>query len=496
MFMRKTLGLLALTGMVSSLWARSFSVVAYNVENLFDADGVAAYDDYKDPKYTAAHFATKLTNIAKVLATVDKGAGPDVILFCEIETDQTPDSTVKDAGKWLEAHAGKTQGELLAQTPLPSELAGVQAEVWLLKALEERGLRGYTVVNGDDRSSGIAVKCLILSRFPVKKTRLHPIQNARPIVEAELDVEGHSLFVFANHWKSGAGNADTEVDRLANARTLRTRLDEILKDDPNADIIVGGDLNSHYNQKARYRELKETGINDILGSQGNELVLRGKERDLYNLWFELPSDARGSDVFRGEWGTLMHLIVTRGLYDMRGVQYEDNSFAVMKIPGLNADSLGLPVRWKPYVSPGVGFSDHFPLYARFRTVSDNRADRWMPLTKPNTDDADATLKVDYAPVDLFKNAVTFSALPAGVDLRDGMYTGKIFRVETEGYTNDKGHVKVKLGGLEYDVFSRQKEVRDLLRKRVVEDKPLRFYGELGVYKGNWQFLVQGKEWVQ
>ena len=496
MFMRKTLGLLILTGMVSSLWARSFSVVTYNVENLFDADAVAAYDDYKEPDYTPAHFATKLTNIAKVLATADNGAGPDVILFCEIEADQTPGSTVKDPRKWLEAHAGKTHGELLSQTPLPPELAGAPAEVWLLKALEENGLRGYTIVDGDDRS-GSAVKCVIFSRFPVKTTRLHPIQNARPIVEAELDVEGHSLFVFANHWKSGAGEADTEIDRRANARTLRTRLDQLLADDPNADILIGGDLNSHYNQKARYRDLKETGLNDILGSQGNELALRGKERDLYNLWFELPSDARGSDVYRGEWGTLMHLIVTRGLYDMRGVQYEDNSFAVMKIPGLNADALGLPVRWKPFVAPGTGFSDHFPLYARFRTVTENRTDRWMPLTKPNIDDtATAPRKVDYAPVDLFKNALVFSELRAGTDVRDGTYTGKVFHVKADGYTNDRGHVKVKLGGLEYDVFSRQKDVRDLLRKRINEGKPLHFYGELGLYKGVWQFLLHGKEWVQ
>ena len=370
------------------------------------------------------------------------------------------------------------------------------SEVWLQKALHDQGMRGYNVVSGDDKSGSIAIKCVIFSRFPVKRVKLHPTQNARPIVEAELDVEGYPLYVFNNHWKSGAGDLRTEPDRQANAKTLRTRLDEILAGDANADIIIGGDLNSQYNHKVRYREMRETGINDILGSQGNELAVRGKERDLYNLWFELPSDARGSDVFKGEWGTLMHIILSRGLYDMNGVQYEDNSFAVMKIPGLNADSLGLPNRWKPYSATGSGFSDHFPLYARFRTVADGRTDRWMPLVKPSTDETSTTLKVDYARVDLFSTAIKPSELPANADIRDGTYTGKIFYISAKGYTNDKGHVKVMVKNQEYDVFSHQKEIRDELRNQAKEGKNLRFYGELGIYKGNWQFVVQGKEWVK
>jgi hypothetical protein len=120
----------------------------------------------------------------------------------------------------------------------------------------------------------------------------------------------------------------------------------------------------------------------------------------------------------------------------------------------------------------------------------------MPLTKPTTDDSSSTLKIDYAPVDLFKHALKPSELPKGADMRDGSYNGKIFYISAKGYTNDKGHVKVKIGDLEYDVFSHQKEIRDLLRNDAKEGKTLHFYGELGTFKGNWQFVVQGKEWVK
>jgi len=289
------------------------------------------------------------------------------------------------------------------------------------------------------------------------------------------------------------------VDRRANARVLRARIDELLAKDPNTDILIGGDLNSQYNQRQRYRAtMRETGINDVLRAQGNELAIRGKDRDLYNLWFELPSDQRASDHFRGEWGTLMHIILSRGLYDYRGVQYEDNSFTVMRIPGVNANELGLPLRWQPEPAPGRGYSDHFPLLARFRVVDDDRTDRWLSLTRGSTEDdpSGEALTVDFAPPSLFATARRIADLPEDTDLRDGSHSGRIFLVEGKGHLNDRGHVKIMLGDLEWDVFSHKPELRNELRQRVRDGKKLRFYGELGTYRGQWQFVVQDERWLR
>lgn len=485
------------------LFARSFSVVAYNVENLHDVDGAAVYEDYQPANWTPEHLRVKLTNTVAALARVNKGVGPDIVAFNEIELDQTPDSTVTDYDAWLATVADTTAAALLAKSPLPPELAGLPAEAWLLKACVDAGLTGYHVAVTDERPNkhedgrSAAVRNVLFSRFPITAVKTHHLVNARGILEATLDVDGSPLTVFVNHWKSGAGDLETEAIRRDNAKVLRARLDEIFKADPNADLIIAGDLNSHYNQKQRYREMRTTGINDVLGSQGNELAVRGKDRDLYNLWFELPSDQRGSDTYQGEWGTLIHLIISRGLYDLNGVQYEDGSFAVMKFPGLNANALGLPNRWARGKIPG-GFSDHFPIYARFRTVETHDKDKWMPLEKPSQVDAGpaAALQVDTSPVDLFANAVKFSALPKGTDIRDGTYNGRIFLIEEPCYVDDKGHVKVKLADQEYDVFSHQKELRDEMRTKARAQSLVRFYGELGQYKGTWQFVLQGKEWLR
>ncbi|MCH2074718.1 MAG: hypothetical protein MK130_07650, partial [Puniceicoccaceae bacterium] len=199
------------------------------------------------------------------------------------------------------------------------------------------------------------------STFPIIKHEAHPILMARDIIEAELEVEGQSLFVYVNHWKSGASNPDREPIRVENAKVLRSLIDARLEADSHADIIIAGDLNSHYNHSALYPNIV-TGVNDILGSTGNESFY---ETDLYNLWFELEPEARYSEVWRGRIGTLMHMLITQGLYDDSGISYIDGSFDKLVIPGINADLIGRPIRWHSAGETGGGVSDHFPVYARF-----------------------------------------------------------------------------------------------------------------------------------
>ena len=142
---------------------------------------------------------------------------------------------------------------------------------------------------------------------------------------------------------------------------LRSLIDARLESDPQADVIIAGDLNSHYNHSALFPEIV-TGVNDILGSSGSESFY---ETDLYNLWFELAPEARYSEVWRGRIGTLMHMLITPGLYDDSGISYIDGSFDKLVIPGINADAIGRPVRWHSAGETGGGVSDHFPVYARF-----------------------------------------------------------------------------------------------------------------------------------
>ncbi len=489
-----------------ALSARPFMVLVYNVENLVDADGKAMFEDYQPARYSKAHVLTKLQNIARVVAQFEGGRGPDVIMFEEIEVDLTAGKHAPDYDEILR-HYGRMKLEEMLGPKFDDEIADLPAEALLAKAFADRGLTGYHVIAAENvRAPGsthaLAQKCVIFTRFPVKAVHSHPTTDARAILEVQVDVDGAPLYLFDNHWKSGASSPETEPTRAENARTLRTRLTEILKQDPNADIIIGGDFNSQYNQKQRYPKMKVTGMTDVLGSQGNELAVRGPERDLYNLWYELPAEERGSDTFRGEWGTLMQILITRGLYDYRGVQYVDNSFGVAKIPGLNMDVKGLPLRWSFDGPAGSGFSDHFPVYAKFVTVADNRADRYVGLRNPSVERAPTATaaavvaggaKVDYSKIDFAKVALTADQL-GGKSLRSPEFKGKIVRVD--GKVGKGKRLTVQFLGDVYDVWSFDEKFREKLRRQFKPGEPMRFYGELGQYKERWQFIVHDESWVK
>jgi hypothetical protein len=95
-------------------------------------------------------------------------------------------------------------------------------------------------------------------------------------LETTILVNGNNFTLFNNHWKSGASSPEMELHRIQNAEVLRNRIDELVREDPKIDLLVGGDLNSHYNQSVVYKEeMKETGINDRLLS--SEIEPAGKK---------------------------------------------------------------------------------------------------------------------------------------------------------------------------------------------------------------------------
>ena len=398
-----------------------FSVVVYNLENVFDVDGVAMFDDYQqdeadDPfTYTRRKFLTKLENAATVLETLEAG-GPDVILFQEFEGDFTPERTVGDFGAFLDEHEETTAARMLTDG-WSEDYRSIPSYAWLLKVMHDRGLRGYNVAVAPNKplESGIAHVNATFSRFPIREVNYHEIPQARDIIEARIEVGGHAVWLYNNHWKSGASNPEREPIRVENARALHRLVQARLAADPMADVIIGGDLNSHYNHSILFPTI-QTGINDVLGSH----YLEGER--LYNLWYEIAPEDRYTEVWRGKRGTLMHFILAPGLYDDRGVSYIDGSFRVGIFEGLNANALRRPLDWSFAGSTGGGASDHFPLLARFRTGG---FEAESPLNRVNDaleyemrHDADPTIFPENLP-----NAASLNQYTAG---RSGELVGRVY----------------------------------------------------------------------
>ena len=379
--------LLSWLSLAAAARAREFTVLVYNVENLAAADGRTLSDDYRPKMYSRTHLMTKMNNIAKICAQFEEGRGPDIILFQEIERDINSDQYTFDHQGMLRAYNGVRIEEMLGAR-YNREIARMPVEALLLKTLADRGMKGYRVAAADDAMAagprrGVAHLNVIFSRFAIGSVQTYLLEDAPAILEVQVEVEGKRLYLFNNHWKFGVDNTLAERSRIKAAELVRERLDEIFSINPSADVIIAGDLNCFHDQKLRYG-WRRTAVNDVLKAGADERQLRGNRADLYNLWYELPETQRGSGQVDGKWTTFMQMIVSRGMYDLSGIQYVDGSFEVAAFAGMNVNAEGKPYRWS-FQGVGHGFSANFPLAARFRTVRTHRTDQFIELKPKDVD---------------------------------------------------------------------------------------------------------------
>ena len=432
-----------------------FEVVAYNVENLFDTDDESLYDDYRKGMYGINELENKLDAIVEMLKKIGGTTGPDIILLQEIEVDRTPDK-----------HLSATEE--------------------LIRELKLNGLGPYEYRLGynpkDSPDAWPSVHCLTLSKFPITESRLHRLERARPILETTHEIDGNSFTLFNNHWKSGASSPEMEIIRIQNARVLRTRIDELIKINPDTDFLVGGDLNSHYNQSTVHKmEMKTTGINDILLSQEIEPGKKGLAGKLYNLWHELPAEERGSDAWKGKWGTLMHILLPDSLYDDEGIRYVADSFKVEKFVGLNEiEGSGIPFEWSNDLN-GFGTSDHFPLSVRFRT---NGPKVMKGKHFPKVENSQRSIDYEKA---------KFSAGLWQASQLHPRNSGRTFQFT--GVVEMRKPLKVQADGLSLGLYSFDLKTREFLFGLSKGEKVFG-YGNLSRYRGQWQFIIAQRGWIR
>ncbi len=323
-----------------SLEAGTFKIASYNVENLFDLtkDGTEYTEYIPNTGYgwNREIFEVKVANIAEVI----KDLQADIVALQEVESRKS----------------------LIA----------------LKNKLKDSGV-DYPYFEIAD-SKGTAVKCAVLSKFPIVEKKEIKISGgfARSILKVTLDIDGNLLVLFINHWKSKRG---PESRRITYAKILKQETGKLKN---NADFILIGDFNSNYNEYETFSNSSRlnntagiTGINHILktvkdSSMVNETVLTEQTSNeyLYNLWLELNRTRRWSYNFFGDKNSLDSIIVSRGLYDDRGISYVDNSFDKFD-PDYLFKKNAL-YRWQRAKSGrgkhlGDGYSDHLPVFAVFST---------------------------------------------------------------------------------------------------------------------------------
>jgi endonuclease/exonuclease/phosphatase family metal-dependent hydrolase len=207
----------------------------------------------------------------------------------------------------------------------------------------------------------------------------------RPVLEVRLETPGAPLHLFVNHWKSKSGGTrETEPARRAAARVVARRIGAITGNDPDAGIIVCGDLNEPPRAfddagGAYPTALMPLGAGEpssashALRVSGDPIAVRRARSAavLYSPWAD--AEAPGSYYFRGRWRRLDHTLVSAGLLDAEG--WELAAFEVVAPPfATTAD--GRPIASRRPGRDGRadgggrardgGFSDHLPVLLTLR----------------------------------------------------------------------------------------------------------------------------------
>jgi predicted extracellular nuclease len=165
-------------------------------------------------------------------------------------------------------------------------------------------------------------------------------QEARDPLEGVFEFRGRSLRIVNNHLTSRFGSTPVfgsvqpfvqagEAERAAQVRALHAYTAHVLAADPEARLIVLGDMNT------------------FEFSQELSRVLPGSPPALHQLLFRIPENERYSYNYEGNSQTLDHVFVSGALQDG----------AELDVVHLNVDYPALP---------GLTASDHDPVIGRFR----------------------------------------------------------------------------------------------------------------------------------
>lgn len=261
-----------------ALMAGQFSIATYNVENLFDT--IDDTGDDTEPKLTPEQLSVKLT---KLSYHITFNLGCPTILGIE-EVEKRP---------------------LLEQ--LVAQVAGTCHFTYEITHFESADGRGIDLaLLTDPTHVQVMAAELHQTCSPIQTEAVdaaascpagqYPLFSRQPLA-ASLLVDGQPYTVIVNHFKSKRGGEDdTEPERLAQAAFMNTLVEGLLTADPQARVLVTGDLNDY--------ELSPP-----------LLVMTSGNGRLFNALSLIPQPERYSYVFAGAAQLIDHILVSPALVD-------------------------------------------------------------------------------------------------------------------------------------------------------------------------------------
>ncbi len=306
----------------------------YNVENLFDTiDDKYTIDEQflpnSEKEWNTPKYFDKLNKLAKVITALDKDF-PIFMGFAEIENK----AVIVD---------------LISNTNLAEGNYGVVH----YESPDKRGIDvGFMY-----RKDYLRVKH---SENLEVSLADNPDFATRDILYIQGELKGNDdVHIFLNHWSSRrAGEKESEHKRIKAATVLRAKVDEILAENASAKIIIMGDFNDYPTNKSIYEVLKAKGTPAF------------QNDDLFNMAYKLEKSDKGTYNYKGDWGMLDQMIISKGLYNPeKGVEVSYDQCKILEKAWMmyTDKKYGDKKPSRTYGGPNYygGYSDHLPIYSRF-----------------------------------------------------------------------------------------------------------------------------------
>lgn len=318
-----------------SLNRKAVVAAFYNLENFYDTvDNPLVNDDDFTPrgikKYGSEIYLDKIAKLSKVISQIGKEyvkTGPVLLGVAEIEND----TVLTD----------------LLQHPL------LRHRNYRFIHFDSRDLRGIDVAL-------IYRPAFFIPEFAEKLQVELPKESkeayfTRDILYVRGWLAGERIHIYVNHWPSRRGGEErSSPAREAVATVCKLHIRQVQENEPDAKILVMGDLNDDPNSAS---------ICKVLGAKA--LQTETGKGELYNPWSALYAQGLGTLANRDAWGLFDQIMVSESwLHPDQSGFYFYKPFIFH--PSFLTENTGryrsYPMRtWDGNTYRG-GYSDHFPTY--------------------------------------------------------------------------------------------------------------------------------------
>lgn len=315
------------------------SIGFYNLENLFDTLDTPDTNDADFLPggrllWNTEKYISKQHNMAKVISQLGTELSPDGVALLGV----------------AEIENRKVLEDLVAQPELKS--------------------RKYQIVHYDSPDErGVDVGLLYQPKYfvplgskavPVvlKDPKTGDKDFTRDILYVAGTFDGEPVHVMVGHWPSRrGGEAGSAWMRAAAAQVCKNLADSLKKTDPNAKIIVMGDLNDDPDNKS---------LTEVLKARRSAEELRADE--LYNPMYDLFKSGNGTLAYKDSWNLFDQIIVSKGFVNKKTGGWQLYKAMVFRQPWLlqtEGAFRGYPFR--TFVGDIFinGYSDHLPVFLYF-----------------------------------------------------------------------------------------------------------------------------------